>query len=295
MPAVLASSASSAQITRVRHRVAVALELLDLDDHLVERRLHGFEAGRREVREVAFRRRARDVERGHRRANRFERRARRFDERFVLVGAHAQRRRGLVGLLHVLRSASSARMSASSCASPAMIAARRSSTRRRVSSQLGGERDGADFELCAGFLEARHFTGQTARAFDEAGVRGARFGRPLAEVLGGLARLEQAPLRRSQAVVGRLLVTFKPRNRHARFALTPVDGLALFLRLPALHRQLLELLRDARRFVAGLLQPRFVRDDRFFLLVMFGVERRDRVRRVRDRRLERRRSPPASR
>ena len=49
------------------------------------------------------------------------------------------------------------------------------------------------------------------------------------------------------------------------------------------------LLREPRRLVGGALQLRLVADDRLFLLVMLGVQRGDRVRRLGDRALELRR------
>src|ERR1051325_9021711 len=52
----------------------------------------------------------------------------------------------------------------------------------------------------------------------------------------------------------------------------------------ALARELLGLLGEARLFVARVLELRLVADDRFFVFVMFGVERRNRVHRMRDRR-----------
>ena len=56
-----------------------------------------------------------------------------------------------------------------------------------------------------------------------------------------------------------------------------------------LARELLALLSASRAALVGrVLQLRLEADDRLFLLVMLGVERRDRLRRVRDRALERR-------
>ena len=93
-------------------------------------------------------------------------------------------------------------------------------------------------------------------------------------------------------IVGVLLIVFEPRNRHARFGLPAIDGLALFLGLAALARQLLELLRQSCGFVACLLQPRLVGDDGFFLFVMLGGQRVDRGQGLRDGRIERGRFLP---
>ena len=75
---------------------------------------------------------------------------------------------------------------------------------------FGRERARPRFELGARFLEALHFGGQRGRAFDEGRVGGAGFGRALAEILGGLARFEQAALRGGQPIVGRPLIVFQP-------------------------------------------------------------------------------------
>ena len=56
----------------------------------------------------------------------------------------------------------------------------------------------------------------------------------------------------------------------------------------ALARELLGLLGQPRLFVGRVLQLRVVADDDLFLFVMLGVQRGDRVRRVRDGALERR-------
>ena len=96
---------------------------------------------------------------------------------------------------------------------------------------LGRERARARFEFGAGFLEALHLGGQRRRAFDEAPRESARASAArLAEILGGLARLEQAALRGGQPVVGRPLIVFEPRDRLARFVLAAVDRLRAPLR-----------------------------------------------------------------
>src|SRR5262249_60639180 len=97
-------------------------------------------------------------------------------------------------------------------------------------------------------------------------------------------RLEQTTLRGRQAIVRRLLLGLQAGNGHTGFGLTAVDRLPLFFRLTALTRQLLDLLCLSPGFVGGLLQSCLVRDDGFFLFVMFGYERvnrRERLRRCR--------------
>ena len=87
------SVSSSASTTAASGVVSpVALELIDFDDDLVERGVHGVLARVRQMREVGFGRRARDVELGDHRADRVEDAARVLDRRFELVGARTQRR-----------------------------------------------------------------------------------------------------------------------------------------------------------------------------------------------------------
>ena len=160
---------------------------------------------------------------------------------------------------------------------PEAIAARSSSMRRARLVALGGEGHRARLELGAGFLEPLDLGGQRDGAFDERRVSGAGFGRALTELLGGLARLEQAALRRRQPFVGRPLIVFETRDRLARFVLTAVDRLALLFGLPALAGELLALLGEAGRFVLGVLQLRLLGHDGFFLLVMLGRQRGDGV------------------
>src|SRR5436189_13422 len=61
-----------------------ALELIDFGDHLVEGRVHRILTGVREVRQICFGRRARDVELGHDRADCIEGAARFLDGHFMV-------------------------------------------------------------------------------------------------------------------------------------------------------------------------------------------------------------------
>ena len=109
-------------------------------------------------------------------------------------------------------------------------------------------------------------------------MRGAGFGRAAAQVVGRLARLEQPALRRrSGARRPAAASSSRLRNRRARFLLPPVERVALLLRLRRLARELLALLREPRLLVGRVLQLRVVADDRLFLLVVLGVQRRDRA------------------
>ena len=94
-------------------------------------------------------------------------------------------------------------------------------------------------------FQPQHFGRQRRRALDEAGVRGLGLGGALAQLLRRLARLEQAPLRSGEPLVGLALLAFELDDRRARLLLTPVEQIALFLELAALARELLA--RCARR------------------------------------------------
>ena len=118
-------------------------------------------------------------------------------------------------------------------------------------------------------------------------MRGAGFGCAPAQVFGGFARLEQPALRRRQALVGGTLVAVQAGNRFARLLLSPIEGVTLLLSLPALQCQLIALLSEPRCFVYCMLQLRVVTDDHFFLRVLLGVERGNRVRSPQNCRLER--------
>src|SRR4051794_2450965 len=113
-------------------------------------------------------------------------------------------------------------------------------------------------------------------------MRGTGLGRSTAQVFERLARFEQPPLRDGQLLVGRTLILVEPRDRRARFVLAPLEHVALVLSLPPFERQLLALADDPRRFVRRALQLRFDPDDHLLLPMLFGAERRDRARRLRD-------------
>src|SRR5260221_4727189 len=155
-------------------------------------------------------------------------------------------------------------------------------------SALGRQRDGSGFELGPCFFEALDLGSQSGGPFDKRRMVGARFSGATAEILGGLARLEQAALRSSKPIVSRPLIVLQPRNRFARFSLTAVDRLALIFGLPALAGKLLALLTETRCLIDGVLQLRLLPDDGFFLFMVLGCKGGNRVRRLRDGGLERR-------
>ena len=117
-------------------------------------------------------------------------------------------------------------------------------------------------------------------------MRRAGIGGTAAQIVGGLTRLEQAPLRGRQPFVRGALRRFELRDRRAPFLLTAIETVALLFGLTTLARELLALLREAGRLIGGALQLQFVADDRFLVFVMVGVERGDGVRRLRDRPFE---------
>ena len=153
---------------------------------------------------------------------------------------------------------------------------------------LGRQREGPSLELGPRFLEALDLGGQRGGPFDKGRMVGAGFGRASAEIFGGLARLEQAALRRGEPIVSRPLVVLQPRDRFARFSLTAVDRLALVFGLPPFARELIAFLTETRRLVDGVLELRLLRDGGLLLFVVFGGKGGNRIRRLRDGGLERR-------
>ena len=261
-------------------RSPALLELVHFSAHLVERRLHGVEARRREMREIAFGGRARDVELGDERADRFERAARDLERASCSSVAIRSADTDVVGLLHVhpqrVEDRARRRRAAlhrSTMAAPQLLDA----PPRRL--ELGGQRGRPRVELGRRFLEALDFGGETRGALDHRGVRGARFGGAPAQILGRLARFEQAPLRQRQPLVGQLLLVLQADDRRARLVLTAIERLALLFGLMPLARELFALQRETRRLVARVLQLRLEADDGLFLFVMLGVQRGDGVRR----------------
>src|SRR5206468_389961 len=97
-----------------------------------------------------------------------------------------------------------------------------------------------------------------------------------------LARLDQFALRDRQLFVGNALIVVEPRDRRARFLLTPVEAVALLFGLASLARELLGLIGQTRLLVARVGHLRLAADDDFLLLVMLGIQRRNRGHRLRD-------------
>ena len=109
-------------------------------------------------------------------------------------------------------------------------------------------------------------------------MRGSGIRRAAAQIFGRLARLEQPPLRRREALVGDALIVVQPRDRRARFFLTPIETVALLFRLPPFARELIGSLREPRGLVGRPLQLQLVRENHFLLLVVLAAQRGERVR-----------------
>ena len=152
--------------------------------------------------------------------------------------------------------------------------------------ELAGQRARAQLELGPRFFQPAHVGLERAGALDQGGVHGAGFGGAAVQVVGRLPRVRLTALRRRQPLVGQPLVVFQPADRFPRFDLPAIERVALFFGLTALADELVPLLGQARRFVRRVLQLRVVADDRLLLPVLFGVQRGDAVRRLRDRGLE---------
>ena len=117
-------------------------------------------------------------------------------------------------------------------------------------------------------------------------MHGPGFGGAAVQFVDRLACIRLTALRRGQPLVGQPLVVFEPGDRLPRFQLPAIERVPLIFGLTALAHQLLALLGEARRFVPGVLQLRVVTDDGLLLPVVFGVQRRDAVRRLCDGGLE---------
>ena len=213
--------------------------------------LHGVDAGLREVRQVALGRGARDVELGDRRAQRVVRTARR---RGCRPRSRRRRARSAVTASSASRTVSLQRVERAHVGVELRLALdhrERAAPRRArsVVSRSAASVDGPDFELRERLLEPLHFGRQRDRTLDQAGVRRAGFRRAAAQVLRRLARLEQPPLGHGQPLVGRALLAVEAIDRRARLLLPPIERVALVFGLPALARQLLGLLGQARLFV----------------------------------------------
>ncbi len=240
------SGSSAADDAGVRRRTSLLFELLDLGDDLVERRVDRVLAGVRQVREIRFGGRPGDVQLGDHGANRIERAARFLDRRFERLGGVAQLDHRVAGRHHRLPEGVELALVGVELhfARGDRFAQLRGAAAAAL--EIGAERGKTLFQFDGRLLETPHLGRQRARALDQRRVRGARFGRAPAQVVGRLARLEQAALRDGQPLVGLPLLVVQPGDRRARFFLPAIEAVALVFRLRALARELFRLLREAR-------------------------------------------------
>ena len=103
-----------------------------------------------------------------------------------------------------------------------------------------------------------------------------------AEILGRFPRFEQPTLRDRETFVGAALLRLETADRRTRFDLPPLQRLALLFGLPPFARELLVFLGQAAVLGGDVLQLRFEGDDRLLVAMVFGVQRGDRSRRLRD-------------
>ena len=172
-PSSASGSGSSAAIAAASGvGLAGLLHLLDVDQHLVERALHGVDAGLRQVAEVAFGGGPRHLELaglGCGSASSARRASRMTD--VLRVDAHADVRGGLVGgRAGRSRSPSSAAMSSSSVRSPSAIGGQQRLAAGMRLLELGRPRRHAKLELARALLEPLDFGGERRRPLDQRGM-----------------------------------------------------------------------------------------------------------------------------
>ena len=258
-----ASSSTSGGLGRVVHRPrageqAVALELRDFRGDLVERRLHGLDAGRGEVRQIglgggARRRRAAPPRRGRPRAS--------GAPRGCAPSCSSKPARSACDVL--VGDADAARAGRRTCAAPRRACASEATIARaapraapavRVQIVLRARRHALSSSRAASSSRWTSI-GERARALDERGVRRLRLrGAPRLR-LHRLARLEQPPLRGVQLLVGGALLDLDPRDRLARLVLPRFLRAQLLFGRSALGRDLILLAGDPVGGVAAQSRP----------------------------------------
>ncbi len=152
--------------------------------------------------------------------------------------------------------------------------------------EFDGQRRNARRHFIRRFFQAPYFRFQCAGALHERRVRRSSLSASAAQLVGRLSRFEKTTLRRGQPLVGAPLILVQPRDRGARLFLAALQLIALFLGLTPFARKLFAFLRQTSFLIGDVLQLRLETDDSLFLLVQLGGERRDRRRRLRNRRLQ---------
>ena len=205
-----------AKHARVRRDGAGRFLCRHLLQDFVQGCLHSLQARLREVGQIAFRRRAREIELGDPGAQAFEMRAGLLD-RFLRVGGILERGHRVVEDAQIPAQHGLQR--------PNLVVERRlpvGDCGPQFGRALGGGRElaghdrGPCVELGGCFLESLHFDGERRRPLHQRGVRGAGVGGLPVDILRGFPRLEQAALRQRQALVRRALVAIEPLDRAAR-------------------------------------------------------------------------------
>ena len=298
-----ASAASSAVFHPRRHHGSAEVGTLAVDraglgstgsglhfgHHLVERHLQRVDARLREMRQMALLGRARHFELAHLGLNRFERLSRVAHRGFDAIGLLPKIRRAASSAARTSpRSASRRTPSRSSICTVSSTNRLRPS---RFGLDIGGRRPAtpdARFELAVGSprgARPRHPARRvrsTSVAYDALASAARR-----ASACSSLARIAQPMLRVRQLLVGGALLLLEPRNRLARFALPRLETVALLFGAAPLDLEQLDLLLHLLQVVGRPLQLQLEADDRLFLAMQIGIDRGQRVRHLRDPRLER--------
>ena len=256
--------------------------------HVVEGRLHGFEARLRQMRQFAFRRRAGHIQLAHGRADRRRALPRLLQDVLELDGPLSQRQHGLVCAVDlVLQRVEGThvgiqmRLAFGDGGSQALQALAHLL-------DIGGQRRARASSSAAASSQPRDVGRKRRRTFDQRGMRGAGLGGLAIEVFGGLARFDDPTLRHREAFVRQLLIAFQPADR---FACLNLPASALLVRPPpgAAHGPAARPSAERVRLIPCALQLRLISDNRLLEPVLFGAQGRHRVRRLRDRRFESRR------
>src|SRR5690606_8219638 len=196
----------------VRNRLPGLLQLLDFREHVVERALHGIEAGVREVAEVAFGGGTRDLELRGLAANLLHGAARVTNDGVLLVDADAQRGGGLVGGPQVLAQCVEGANAVVEGAFALANAAEQPLAARTRLLQLARARSDSLLELAGALLEPHHFARQGGAALHQRGVRGARLGGARRQLRDRFTRGRQTALRLAEPLLGVPLLLLQPSD-----------------------------------------------------------------------------------
>jgi hypothetical protein len=271
---------------RIGHGLPCPFHRLDIHQHVVEGGLHGVNAYLRQVREVAFRRRPRDVEVARLGTNGLERLTRGTDLQILGVRVRAARRGGLVGA-HQLLAEGGQRLDVGIEGAAALL----DGDEQRLAALAGGRQLGPArvhslLEFAGAVLESRHFGRECRGALHQPRVRGSGFGQPRGQTRHRVTRLgSRRCASYSRASASRCVST---RRRLAASApcRRASAAVALLFGASALEADLIRLPREPRHLVHRAGHLRVEADERLFVLVLLALQRRQRAGRGGDRRLE---------